>query len=178
MTQKSNVYFKYTCSPREVSELSLYNAEGKEILDKYDFLKSNNAVNEKNSYTCIRILATGTYYMKCEPWYSGVTSSFFATCEPAISLSRPEIKSLKNSASKQMTIKVSDVKKRTGFQYQYSTKSNFSDAKTVKGNSKKSIGGLTKGKTYYVRVRAYAIYGAGNTVYSAWSVVKTVKINQ
>ena len=176
--QKSNVYFKFTVS-EVTADLNIYNAEGKKILNTEDFLSTKNAVNEKTTYTCIRILTAGTYYIDCDPWnYGKYNCSFFATCEPAISLARPEITSIKNSAKKAMTIKVATVKNRTGFEYQYSTKSNFSDAKAVKGNSKVTVEGLTKGKTYYIRVRAYTIYGAGNVVYSAWSTVKYVKINK
>ena len=42
---------------------------------------------------------------------------------------------------------------------------------------KKTIGRLAKGKTYYVRVRAYKKVGK-TTYYSEWSDTKAVKIRQ
>jgi hypothetical protein len=65
----------------------------------------------------------------------------------------------------------------TGYQVQYSTSSNFTDAKTV-GVSKtsqisKRVTGL-KGKTkYYVRVRTYKTVN-GVKYYSGWSKAKSV----
>lgn len=69
----------------------------------------------------------------------------------------------------------------TGYQIQYATKSSFKSATkvTVKGASKTktTICKLKKGKTYYVRVRAYVKSGE-KTVYGKWSVVKKVKIRK
>ncbi|MCD7838120.1 MAG: DUF4886 domain-containing protein, partial [Clostridiales bacterium] len=74
-------------------------------------------------------------------------------------LSAPSISSLKNASSKKMTVKWSKNSKATGYQIQYSTSSSFSSYKTVTVSSyktvSKTISSLTKGKTYYVRVRAY-----------------------
>ncbi|MCD7715739.1 MAG: hypothetical protein LUI39_04720 [Lachnospiraceae bacterium] len=49
----------------------------------------------------------------------------------------------------------------------------------VSGASKvsKTLSGLKKGKTYYVRIRTYKKVN-GNTYYSAWSSKKTVKIKK
>jgi hypothetical protein len=62
----------------------------------------------------------------------------------------------------------------------YSTSKSFASGnKTVKvtkaSTVSRGIGGLTKGKTYYVKMRTYKTV-SGKTYYSAWSVVKTVKI--
>ena len=55
------------------------------------------------------------------------------------------------------------------------------DAKTltVSGykNVSKTLSGLTKGKTYYVRVRVYKQSGTSK-YYSAWSGIKTIKITK
>ncbi len=64
----------------------------------------------------------------------------------------------------------------TGYQIQYGTsksKMKKAKAKTVKSASKK-VGKLKKGKTYYVRVRAYKQVGK-QKIYSAWSACKKVK---
>ena len=68
----------------------------------------------------------------------------------------------------------------TGYQIQYSTKKDFSSDKQVKTASgytsgKRVIKGLTKGKTYYVRVRTYTKVNGVNH-FSDWSAAKSVKI--
>ena len=70
----------------------------------------------------------------------------------------------------------------TGYQIQYSTSKTFASGNktvTAAGAStvSKVITGLTKGKTYYVRIRAFKT--VNSTKYrSAWSTVKTVKIQK
>ncbi len=65
----------------------------------------------------------------------------------------------------------------TGYQIQYSTSSNFSNAKTVtvtkNSSTSKKITGLTGKKKYYVRVRTYKTVGK-TKIYSSWSASKTV----
>jgi len=64
----------------------------------------------------------------------------------------------------------------TGYQIQYSTSSNFKNAKTVtvrkNRTTKKTITGLKNGKKYYVRVRTYKTVKTGHKstkYYSNWS---------
>ncbi len=68
--------------------------------------------------------------------------------------------------------------KATGYQVSYSTKKSFSSktTKTVKGANKTSYSvKLSKGKTYYVRVRTYKVVD-GKYSYGAWSTIKSKKI--
>ena len=63
----------------------------------------------------------------------------------------------------------------TGYQVQYATNTSFSGAKTLTINKNStlstSVSSLTKGKTYYVRVRTYKrVYST--TYYSSWSAAK------
>lgn len=66
----------------------------------------------------------------------------------------------------------------TGYQIQYSLKSNFSSAKSVwvknAKASSKSVKKLKSKKKYYVRIRAYKTID-GKKIYSSWSAKKTVK---
>ena len=96
-------------------------------------------------------------------------------------LNRPATPAATNSASKKMTVKWAKNAKANGYQIHYSLKSNFSGAKS-KSVSKNSIvstviGSLTKGKTYYVRVRALKKV-SGKTYYSAWSATRKIKITK
>ena len=72
----------------------------------------------------------------------------------------------------------------TGYQYQYSTKKDFSSGvKTVKVKISdfstrlitQKITGLQSGKTYYVRLRPYSEVG-GKNYYSGWSTVEKAKV--
>ena len=91
------------------------------------------------------------------------------------------LSSAKNSASKKMTVKWKKSAAGSGYQIQYSTAKNFKGAKTVtiKKNKivTKTIGGLKKGKKYYVRVRTYKAVGKLK-FYSGWSTVKKVAIKK
>ncbi|MCD8232325.1 MAG: fibronectin type III domain-containing protein [Clostridiales bacterium] len=120
-----------------------------------------------------------TYIYAVRP-YSGSTKGSY-TSKTTVRLTAPSISSLKNSSSKKMAVKWSKNSKATGYQIQYSTSSDFSDSKTVTVKSyktvSKTISSLKKGKTYYVRVRAYKIVD-GTKYYSAWNSKKKVKISK
>ena len=110
---------------------------------------------------------------------TGVSSQFKSVVY--YKLNRPATPTATNSASKKMTVKWAKNAKATGYQIQYSLKSNYSGArsKSVSKNSIVSytIGNLTKGKTYYVRVRALKKV-SGKVYYSAWSASRKVKISK
>ncbi|MCD8050543.1 MAG: S8 family serine peptidase [Clostridiales bacterium] len=131
-------------------------------------------------------VSNGTKYTYTVRAYSKATGStcwgpYDSTGEVAYRLTRPTISSLKNSSSKKMTVKWGKNSKATGYQIQYSTSSSFSSCKTVTVTSyktvSKTISSLTKGKKYYVRVRAYKTV-SGTKYYSAWSSTKNVKISK
>ena len=97
-------------------------------------------------------------------------------------VARPAISSVTNSASKKMTIKWGKNAKATGYQIQYSISKTFTSGNKAfivnKGSTiAKVIGSLTKGKTYFVRVRTYKTAGS-KKYWSAWSTVKSVKIKK
>ena len=66
----------------------------------------------------------------------------------------------------------------SGYQIQYSLKSNMSSAKTTKvsgyDKTSSSIKKLKRRKTYYVRIRTY-VTDSNGTCYSAWSETKKIK---
>ena len=67
----------------------------------------------------------------------------------------------------------------TGYQIQYATKKDFSNAKkvTVKGakTTKATIKKLKAKKTYYVRIRTYKKCAVFWNAYSSWSKAKKIK---
>ena len=87
--------------------------------------------------------------------------------------------SCKSYAKNRLTVKWTPLKYVTGYQIQYSKKSDFSGAFTKK-ITKASKGTqvfkkVRSGKKYYVRARAYVKAGK-NVIYSKWSRKKSVKI--
>lgn len=118
-----------------------------------------------------RIRAYTTYNGK--KYYSGYTTLKFDVPGKAA------IQSVK-SGKKKCTVKwKKQTSKTTGFQIQYSTSSNFKNAKTVtikkKSAVSKTISKLTSGKKYYIRIRAYKTVGKVK-VYGAWSAKKSVTV--
>ena len=98
-------------------------------------------------------------------------------------LSQPKIASLANTAAGKLTVKWGKNAKATGYQIQYSASSKFtaSATKTVTVTKNttisKVISKLTKGKTYYVRVRSYKTVN-GVKYYSLWSTAKKLKLTK
>ena len=83
------------------------------------------------------------------------------------------------AAKKGFTVKwAKQASQTTGYQIQYSTKSNFKGAKTVKVKGAKTVSKkitkLNKKTKYFVRIRTYKKVG-GTEYYSAWSAKKSVK---
>lgn len=87
--------------------------------------------------------------------------------------------SLSNLSGKKMKVKWSKNSAASGYQIRYSKKSSFStySTKTVGKVTNTTISKLTKGSTYYVKMRAYKTVN-GTKYYSDWSTVKKVKITK
>ena len=95
-------------------------------------------------------MTKGTYYLA-----SDLGIKFKYTFTPA----NTAVSSAKKTSSKAVTVKWKKVSDVTGYQIQYSTKSDFSSKKTVTvkkaSTTSTKIKSLKKGKKYYVRVRSY-----------------------
>lgn len=90
-------------------------------------------------------------------------------------LSTPKVS--KKTASS-VTVSWTGIKGVAGYQVSKSTsKSGTSIVSTYKTTSGKSkVIKASKGKTYYYKVRAYALDSKGNKVYAPWSAVKSYKL--
>lgn len=108
------------------------------------------------------------------------------TASPAadktVNVAKPKLKSIKNLKGKKIKVIIkSKIKTANGYEIRYSKKSSMAAAKKVvlKKNSilSKTISKLTKGKKYYVQVRAYKTVD-GKKYYSKWSAKKAVKIKK
>ena len=94
----------------------------------------------------------------------------------------PTLSSVKNPTAQTATAAWGKVAGVTGFQIQYSTSKTFASGNktvTVKkaAATAQAITGLTKGKTYYFRIRSYKTI-SGKVLYSAWSAVKGLKMSR
>ena len=109
--------------------------------------------------------------------YKTATKKVTITVKPAAT----KLTRVKNIASKKATIKWTKLAYASGYQVQYSYKSNFKSAKSVTvskaSNVSKTIKKLVKNKTLYVRVRAYKTVGK-TKLYGAWSAKKSVRIRK
>lgn len=98
-------------------------------------------------------------------------------CTVTIVPKKMEILSLKTSGSKKLKVCWKKQVGVTGYQIQYSTKSDFKGSKTKSVSNKKTeitLTGLRANKTYYVRIRAYK--NVGNKAYNgSWSTKKKIK---
>lgn len=107
--------------------------------------------------------------------------------EPETKTSLPKIKktsitTLKNNEKSKVTVKCKMVMDADYYQIQYSLNKKFTKkqtkSKTLFANTKTTLKGLKKGKTYYVRARAYCITLDGKIVYGKFSNVKKIKIKK
>lgn len=96
-----------------------------------------------------------------------------------ISLKQAVISKVKNVSGKKIKVTVKKVSGADGYQIQYSTKSNMKSAKTVTSSkTTTTISKLSKGKKYYVRVKAYKKDSTGKKVAGKWSKVKNLKVSK
>ncbi|MCD8354378.1 MAG: fibronectin type III domain-containing protein [Clostridiales bacterium] len=89
----------------------------------------------------------------------------------------------KNVKGKKISLKWTRNTRATGYVIQYSTSKSFTSSTTktvkIKGNKNltTTLKNLKKGKTYYIRMRAYKTSGSV-TSYAGWSKVKKVKVRK
>ena len=89
------------------------------------------------------------------------------------------IASVTSPAASTLTVKAKKVKRAKGYQYRISTNKKSTKGVKTKTTTKRTaiFNGLTPGKKYYVKVRAYAKSGK-KKVYGAWSAVKAVTVKK
>ena len=132
-----------------------------------------NGTDYKVTYKNCANIGTATLTISGINAYSGTITKTYKINPKGTSLSKVTAgkKAFTATWKKQAT-------KTTGYQIQYSTSSNFKNAKTVtvKKNktTKTTVKKLKAKKKYYVRIRTYETVN-GKNYYSSWSKAKTVK---
>ena len=110
--------------------------------------------------------------------------TLYAKWEKVKKPSAPTLKSVSNTKNKKMKVTLkSSVSGAKGYEITYATNKKFSKNKGTATISKastltKTISKLTKGKTYYVKVRAYKTDSAGNKIYGKYSNTISIKIKK
>lgn len=154
---------------------------------------SGAAVNEYDGSYSIRLPKATRKEYSFVGWYEGekkVTvltkgskgdKVLTARWEKVKKPSKPVISSIQNLKTKKMSVKLR--KKDTGvagFEMMYATNKKFTkDVKKVRfADKSKTVKKLKKGKTYYVKVRAYKLDSTNNKVYGSYSAVKKVTIKK
>ena len=96
---------------------------------------------------------------------------------------KAKIASVRNNKSKSFVVIWKKIKEAKGYEVQYALNKKFTKSKKTKAITSASKVSLTvkklkKGKTYYVRVRAYNNDSKGSKAYGKWSAVKKIKIKK
>ena len=152
----------------------------------YIIYRNNKAITtikkgETVTYTDAKANTNGTKYTYKIVAKASTGNSKLSKSVSVLRVAVPTFSSVKNNEVKKAVVTWKKNDKASGYEIQYGLKSNFSDAKTVNVTGAKTVSrtltGLSQGKTYYVRIRAYRKSGT-LTSRSAWSAKKTVKITK
>ena len=170
--------------------ISIYNEEADDIIsasmENIDFKPDGTQIKAKNNIVTIEDTAGNvlTEQTMTKPVSEPLVED---DTEPETKTSLPKIKktsitTLKNNAKSKVTVKCKMVNNGDYYQIQYSLNKKFTKkqtkSKTLFANTKTTLKGLKKGKTYYVRARAYCINLDGKKVYGKFSKVKKIKIKK
>jgi|GEM_PF-3214911 len=94
-----------------------------------------------------------------------------------VSVSKGKVSTVTNSSSKQAKVTIKKISSVKGYQIEYAINKDFkSSKKTTSTSTSVTLKSLSKGKTYYVRVRGYKLDSKGVEIYGSWSAVKTVEV--
>ena len=151
--------------------------------EKITYTSSNKSVVTVSSSGKVTIKGIGKATITLK---SAATTNYNAAKDVKITITvKPKnvtLSSVKSKVKAQLTVSWKKDSMVSGYQVVYSTDKNFKNAKTVNVKSaktvSKTISKLTKGKKYYVRVRAYKTIDKKTTIYGDYSSVKNVSIKK
>ncbi|WP_028510321.1 leucine-rich repeat domain-containing protein [Ruminococcus sp. NK3A76] len=177
---KDNIKTKLTrtsIAKAKITGLSNKTYTGKAITQKPVVKLGSKTLKSGTDYTVSyknnKAMGTATVTITGKGAYTGTAKATFK-----INPKKTTLKSVTSPKTKQLKATYSKVSGVTGYQITYSTSSKFTKATTKSVNASgtsKTISKLTKGKTYYVKVRSYKTV-SGTKYYSGYSAVKKVKI--
>ena len=175
-TQQQTVYtINYVLNGGKIKGTSVKSYDGsvnitlpKAVRKGYSFAGWYTEKSYKTKVTALKKGSTGN-------------KTFYAKWKKVSKPSKPTISTLKNTKSKQMSVKLKKkVSGAKGYEMVYATNKKFTkNKKTVRFTTvAKTVRKLKKGNTYYVKVRAYKVDSANSRVYGKYSSVKKVYIKK
>lgn len=184
-TLKSEKSGQITVSFKKVSK-----AKGYKIVystsKKFTKATTKSTTVSGTSKTLTKLIPGKTYYVKvCAYVLDGaknkVYGKYSATKNITLAPKKVSTTTLKSKKSGQVTVSFEKVSNAKGYQITYSTSKKFkkSTTKTVTvAKNTATLKNLKKGKSYYVKVRAYTTDSSGKKVYGAYSTAKNVKVKK
>jgi endo-1,4-beta-xylanase len=163
-----------------------FNANGGKKLSKKSItLKSNTKIGKLPTVECKNYIFKGWYTKK-----SGGTkvtkstklkksTTLYAHWSKVTKPKKVSSLTVKSAKSKKLSVSFKKVSGAKGYVITYSTSKKFTSSTTKKvavTSTKKTLTKLKKGKTYYVKVRAYKTDSTGKKIYGAYSKVKKIKV--
>ena len=206
-TRKSWFKFKVSGDTTARLNLSLENPLGESVFESsktgvtlyrsnHNVLERMNIAENYYSSACSKevTLKSGTYYIEIagseaykDSWdptklkKTGVNNMGVVNLK-ITTVKKTKISKLSNVKGKKAQVTYNKVSNAKGYEIQYSTDKKFKKGvKVKKANAKTTkvtLTKLTKGKKYYVRVRAYRVDEDDNRVNGSWSEAKSVKITK
>lgn len=121
----------------------------------------------------------GTMYTYTVRAYKGsALSAYNKNGSRIVRLTAPVQYKPSSKASGKLTVRWKKAAGASGYQIQYAASRSMRGSRTVSASAlTRTLSGLKKGSTYYVRIRAYKKV-SGKTYYGAWSSVKNVKVRK
>lgn len=121
----------------------------------------------------------GTMYTYTVRAYEGsALSAYNKNGSRIVRLTAPVQYKPSSKASGKLTVRWKKAAGASGYQIQYAASRSMRGSRTVSASAlTRTLSGLKKGSTYYVRIRAYKKV-SGKTYYGAWSSVKNVKVRK
>ncbi len=121
----------------------------------------------------------GTMYTYTVRAYKGsALSAYNKNGSRIVRLTAPVQYKPSSKASGKLTVRWKKAAGASGYQIQYAASRSMRGSRTVSANAlTRTLSGLKKGSTYYVRIRAYKKV-SGKTYYGAWSSVKNAKVRK
>ena len=129
-------------------------------------------------YTDGAVKAGTTYTYTVRAYKGSAMSSYDKNGSRIVRLTAPAQYTPSSKASGKLTVRWKKAAAASGYQVQYAASRSMSGAKTVSTSAlTRTLSGLKKGGTYYVRIRTYKKV-SGKTYYSTWSSVKNAKVKK
>lgn len=121
----------------------------------------------------------GTMYTYTVRAYKGsALSAYNKNGSRIVRLTAPVQYKPSSKASGKLTVRWKKAAGASGYQIQYAASRSMRGSRTVSASAlTRTLSGLKKGSTYYVRIRAYKKVN-GKTYYGAWSSVKNAKVRK